>query len=770
MAKKLIVFLVCLSYTTDAWPGEASTCYLPYSSEHNINTITTAVSAGGFVLNVSNPIGYPKQRTVTITGSLIGLMIRAFDGKGNDAAGTFGPASHPLPSQTKLNGACFTKTASVCHTEGSSSGSKKGGGAATPITTPLYLVFEAYSDQAAAELQFVAVLMSEEKNWVVLVPPSQDPSLALGLLKGGYSDSAQLTTEYSYVIIPGFVVLVAFLTVGSVVNLCLRRSKTKYQQTSTFCLRSCCHFKRLGGCFISNDEALVSATFVLTQLASTIATLISLMGQDYAFKNAAARATGIQCMLNLALTLLPINRTPMLVWLFGTSFERAVKLHRWHGRYTIAVVGAHLIASIVVQGELSTLFSNSEFMFFGQGYLWGVLSLLCFLVMLVTSFNYVRRNYFEVFYYSHFIFIAGFVFAVLHVSRFLYYLLIPVSLYALDRVLRFARGLCSVTVIKASMVSQDLKEKMVQLQLQFRGGWQKNGLCNAGFTSWKAGQYYFINIPEISLFEWHPISVACSSAEARHEVKGEESDYDLEFFIKQPTNDALNKSWAGQLAERIRSGKSLTVRIDGSFGNLQIDPNRYTVVNLVGGGVGLTPMLSLFGDLLYSRRIPVVRLVWIVRTEAELDVFAPTIEEFAKAYKIGSDKTVADARIFVTQDFSAEVPQKYPNITFQKGRPVWGPWLATVQRPNPKISVVAEYAPNEKDKQKTGPSISPTNNSKAAVVPMTDMGSASSDTHTAVMQKAEVAVCACGPGAMVEVLMAHSSANGYHFHDETFYL
>eukprot|EP00462_Mataza_sp_D1_P000664 CAMPEP_0175088436 /NCGR_PEP_ID=MMETSP0086_2-20121207/249_1 /TAXON_ID=136419 /ORGANISM="Unknown Unknown, Strain D1" /LENGTH=729 /DNA_ID=CAMNT_0016360873 /DNA_START=149 /DNA_END=2341 /DNA_ORIENTATION=- len=722
---------------------------------------STSPSPRGFSVTVSTtpPSGSQaltsRQRTVSIKGKMIGFMMRAFDKDGNDAAGTFGPASHPLPTNTMLNEVCMVATASVCHAKSSKKqrdGRRRLLDDGPDLADPLEFVFEAPDSTAASELQFVVVAMEDKKDWDVVVPTSQDPAKALSLLQSGYSDSKQLAREgWSFIFTSCLTIIL--LLVGGVVTRCLK-SSARYSSTTGYLLKPCC---RLGSypldcaCFCSKDESLIVMAFLVTQAIAGLAHVLTMASQHgYQFQNAAARTFGMLLMFNLSFTLLPINRIPFLVAVFGTSFERAVKLHRWHGRLTILMVVGHFILSLIsTSGDLGGMFSNDEFTFFGSGYLWGSLGGLCLGFMMFTSLQCVRRKYFEVFFYSHFVFLAAFVFSVLHVSRFVYFLLVPAGLYLLDKLLRFIRGLVPAKTVSAHVT----EDGIAVLRLAFTK-LQASSVFGGSCRPWEPGQYYFLNVPQLSLLEWHPISIACSTTKARASANLTDQ-FDTEFFIKPPITPqaCTSDSWAGRLVGRIRTGEKVSVRLDGPYGSLQLNPHRYEVVSLIGGGVGLTPMLSLFGDLLHSAAASTVRLVWVVRSLKELSAFVPTIQAFASTFPGKDNRCCAVAVVYMTratpQD-QASAKIAYPDVTFELGRPEWGPWLGLdASRPGSE-GFKGPCNPNDLELAvKQGPS------SRLVSVSRFKQG---------------VAVLACGPAPLVEALCDFSAKHGYHFHDETFFL
>jgi hypothetical protein len=79
-------------------------------------------------------------------------------------------------------------------------------------------------------------------------------------------------------------------------------------------------------------------------------------------------------------------------------------MHRWLGRWTVAVSlfhGALYFQFFTDNGgdAINRILDNSE-------YAYGAYAALCGVVILLTSLDYVRRNFYEFFYWLHFAFIG----------------------------------------------------------------------------------------------------------------------------------------------------------------------------------------------------------------------------------------------------------------------------------------------------------------------------------------------------------------------------
>ena len=134
-------------------------------------------------------------------------------------------------------------------------------------------------------------------------------------------------------------------------------------------------------------------------------------------------------------------------------------------------------------------------------------------------------------------------------------------------------------------------------------------------SRYAAGQYVFLNVPSISSLQWHPFSITSAPREGHIVV----------FHVKALGGPS---SWTSSLlaAAKESAGGTLSVKIDGFFGHNATSAlaKPRTAVVLVGGGVGVTPLLSILADL-SEQPSTNVSLVWCTRTNKEFLAFAPRI-------------------------------------------------------------------------------------------------------------------------------------------------
>lgn len=139
-----------------------------------------------------------------------------------------------------------------------------------------------------------------------------------------------------------------------------------------------------------------------------------------------ARTLGHINNLNLGLVLLPVARNSLWLPLLGLSFERAIRLHRWTARFFFLSITTHLCLWWIFwidqdvydeqiryglndQTTAASLFSSTTMFFIKirrPVVILGHIAWLIAFVMVVMAYEWFRRKTFEMFYYTHHLFIV----------------------------------------------------------------------------------------------------------------------------------------------------------------------------------------------------------------------------------------------------------------------------------------------------------------------------------------------------------------------------
>ncbi|XP_010442496.1 PREDICTED: ferric reduction oxidase 8, mitochondrial-like isoform X2 [Camelina sativa] len=307
----------------------------------------------------------------------------------------------------------------------------------------------------------------------------------------------------------------------------------------------------------------------------------------------------------LSLLLFPVLRGLSMFRLLNIQFAASVKYHVW--------LGTGLIFFSLVHGG-STLFIWTithhieeeiwKWQRTGRVYVAGLISLVTGLLMGITSLPQIRRKKFEVFYYTHHLYIVFLVAFLFHAGdRHFYWVLPGIFLFGLDKILRIVQSRSESCILSARLFSC----KAIELVLP------KDPRLNYAPSS-----FIFVNIPVISQFQWHPFSITSSSSVDKHT---------LSVMIK--CEGKWTNSVSNILEEAANSEKKISniiVRVEGPYGPASVDFLRYDNLFLVTGGIGITPFLSILQELACKNRLKTpkrVQLVFAVRTVQELNMLLP---------------------------------------------------------------------------------------------------------------------------------------------------
>jgi predicted ferric reductase len=341
-----------------------------------------------------------------------------------------------------------------------------------------------------------------------------------------------------------------------------------------------------------------------------------------------AKTLGVIAILNLGwYLLLPIGRKSVLLEAVGVSWERAVKYHRWVGYYTVLIIVIHsiLYLFIWIHGDGNPKYDPEGKMIQQNIVPWycskndcdeaqarqlrvniyGFLTILFIGIMTVFSIPWIRRHKFEWFYYTHHLFIFVFLFICLHYKGAIIYIIPGIAVYAVDKLMALVSYLKT-----APAKTRMLSSTVVEISFEIRQD-----------VTYEAGDYIFLNVPEVSFLEWHPFSLTSAPSVDGNKV----------FFHLKDSG-----SWTKKviMAAAKKDNATLNVRLDGFYGANDVHKqlqNKDGVV-LVGGGIGVTPMISLALEMCQTNTIPVT-LFWVVRTIEEFGIFSSELVEAQRRYK-----------------------------------------------------------------------------------------------------------------------------------------
>ncbi len=322
-------------------------------------------------------------------------------------------------------------------------------------------------------------------------------------------------------------------------------------------------------------------------------------------------------MFALAMLLLPVARTSPVLRLISLRPETAVQMHTLLGRCFVIFVLAHSVTMIVmwIMGSLGAVLENNML-----GMVSALIALAAVVMMAALSwFRAVRHVAFELFYYVHHLFVLVIVFSSLHSMMMLnkdgfswnqdltvYYLILPVGLYIIDRAFR--------------VVALFRRVDLASIQVH-GGGLVKLRLSCPDHKKFSAGSFAFICCPVISQVEWHPFSASAIDRAAGVvefdvlKVGGSNSWSSRLLKLARAASDSFSANSAVGVSDtgsdlELLFEQSLAFKVDGPYGD-DVDLSDYTSVVFVAGGIGLTSLMPIYKE--YARSDKTIRFIYLFR-------------------------------------------------------------------------------------------------------------------------------------------------------------
>jgi NADPH oxidase 2 len=230
----------------------------------------------------------------------------------------------------------------------------------------------------------------------------------------------------------------------------------------------------------------------------------------------------------------------------------------------------------------------------------GIILVVCLLMIFTSSTLLIRRSFYEIFWFIHHIFVVFFIFLMIHGSEGIIraqinsnqqsssscsqrqifkesdhsnaclqvpcfrrsvpsswiWVIGPLSIYIIERLIRLKRSLQPVTIIDI------IGHKPNVIEIRFD---------KVSIKTPKPGQYIYLKFFSLAKFEWHPFTVTSAPQED---------------FIS--VHIRVTGNWTRELSERLQCSPSdfPKLSVDGPYGSPADDIFDYDSVILVGAGIG----------------------------------------------------------------------------------------------------------------------------------------------------------------------------------------
>ncbi|KAI9254800.1 ferric reductase like transmembrane component-domain-containing protein [Sporodiniella umbellata] len=399
-------------------------------------------------------------------------------------------------------------------------------------------------------------------------------------------------------------------------------------------------------------------------------------------------------MVNWSFVFFLAQRNSVLPKMSGLTFEELIPFHRWVARIGLLEFIPHF-AYRMMRGYQS-YYVIADALFYDIEYTTGTVSMLGFLLMFVTSFGFIRRRFFEVFYYSHIIgVVVGIIFGCWHETTCFAYFIPATLLWVFDRAVRsYQSWVVKTTSVRVDEVASTTTSQEGIFRVLFE---------YSGMTNFRPGQYVFVSMAQkgsklLGYANWHPFTISevfrfnksnDGSIEERvmetsgEKAKGASDANSLSNVstLRRRANVAGSEvtntmasihikalgNYTKRLLESASKNEAVAVAIDGPFGP-QLQYQDYPVLALFGTGIGVTPAMTIAKDVI-ERRSSGIKTVttetiyfsWAIRSSEEIlpfmDMFTYWADRINKAIlPINFNFTVHVTRMQEGPDYFENIP------------------------------------------------------------------------------------------------------------------
>uniref|UniRef100_A0A8B9HN90 NADPH oxidase, EF-hand calcium binding domain 5 n=1 Tax=Astyanax mexicanus TaxID=7994 RepID=A0A8B9HN90_ASTMX len=341
-----------------------------------------------------------------------------------------------------------------------------------------------------------------------------------------------------------------------------------------------------------------------------------------------AKGCGICLNLNCTFIMVLMLRR-CLTWLRATwivrilPLDQNILLHQMVGYAIVIFTVAHTMAHVmnfITLTQADDSYQLWEYLLTtrpGIGWVKGTASitgvvlqvLIC--LMVVCSSTFVRRSgHFEVFYWSHLLYIWVWVLLIVHCANFWKWFVAPGVIFFVEKLVGIAVSrMGGLYIVEVNL----LPSKVTHLVIK-----------RPPFFQFKPGDYVYINIPVIAKYEWHPFTI--SSAPEQQDTMwlhvrsmGQWTNRLFEYFRQSDSQAMSNKRLTASLRNRRHETRNQASKnmfqknsfaclnfncyVDGPYGTptRQIFASEHAV--LIGAGIGITPFASILQSIMYRYRM-----------------------------------------------------------------------------------------------------------------------------------------------------------------------
>uniref|UniRef100_A0A8C8BK26 NADPH oxidase 3 n=1 Tax=Otus sunia TaxID=257818 RepID=A0A8C8BK26_9STRI len=322
----------------------------------------------------------------------------------------------------------------------------------------------------------------------------------------------------------------------------------------------------------------------------------------------------------------------------------------------------------------------------------GVVITVALILIITSSTELIRRSCYEVFWYTHHLFVVFFIGLIIHGMGQLVRGQTPQSLllhnvtYCKDHYLEWENATqCPLPQFSGN--KPVVRENKTVLELHMKKHGFKMG----------PGQYIFLQCPSVSQLEWHPFTLTSAP---------EEDFFSVHIRVVGDWTAALFKAFGAEEKAFKELWTLPRLSVDGPYGSATTDVFHYQVSVCIAAGIGVTPFASVLKSIWYKYCNPKsvlalqkVYFYWICRDPSAFEWFADLLSHLETKMAEKGKNDFLSYHIFLTgwdesqaTHIALHYDDKMDVITGLRqktcyGRPNWDKEFKQLAKNHPSIGV-----------------------------------------------------------------------------------
>lgn len=350
------------------------------------------------------------------------------------------------------------------------------------------------------------------------------------------------------------------------------------------------------------------------------------------------------CAWTMSVLFFPVSKNCFWLELVNVKFERALKFHKLMAFVLVVLTVLHGVTAIIYLTEteqfMACMWPNEACrggLNLSREYTSGWVGTAVAIPLTITSLSWFRRNKYEWFYYTHFLFIPFVILMHLHFNA-LYMFAPGLAAYILDKVVKF----------RSTRTPVDL----VDLYCPIPGYVRVVLAADPESLTFESGAYLFLNVPRISRLQYHPMSVASAGPTV------DDPTVTLDVKVAGDWTYALERLALDRSVKNNQEKEEISVYVDGPHGSSHLKTRGYLdhdAVLMVSGGIGIVPLLSALRTMVRDpesfHKVRKVVFVWVVRDLRTLDLYRDELSVLQRERENadGRRRRTIEVFLYVTQ-------------------------------------------------------------------------------------------------------------------------